>query len=326
MLDQFGRVIDYMRISLTDRCNLRCKYCMPKDGIDHLCRKDLLSYEEIIRLAKIFAGLGIKKIKLTGGEPLIKLNICHLIAELKAIPQIEQVTITTNGILLPKMAKDLISAGVDGFNISLDTLDREKFHQLTRHDQLSNVIQGIDTLLALNCENIKINCVPIEEVNKDQLLAIAGFAQKHPISVRFIELMPIGMAHDFTAIEKTTIISMLQKEYGKSFPWSGQIGNGPATYYSFPGFKGKIGFIEAMHNKFCMSCNRIRLTANGFLKLCLQYDKGVDLKQLLRNQTEDASIRTVIEQNIYKKPQEHHFDDGIAIQDQDSRKMFQVGG
>ncbi|MBP2633253.1 MAG: moaA [Firmicutes bacterium] len=326
MLDQFGRTIDYMRISLTDRCNLCCKYCMPETGVEQLGRKDILSYEEIIRLAKIFAELGIKKIKLTGGEPLIKLNICHLIAELKAIPEIEQVTITTNGILLPKMAKDLISSGIDGFNISLDTLDREKFRELTRHDQLSSVIQGIDTLLALNFENIKINCVPIAEVNEDQLLDIANFAKNYPISVRFIELMPIGMAHDFTAIEKTTIVSMLQKEYGKSFPWSGQLGNGPATYYSFPGFKGKIGFIEAMHNKFCMSCNRIRLTANGFLKLCLQYDKGVDLRNLLRNQTDDASIRAVIEQNIYKKPQEHHFNDGTTIESQDLRKMFQVGG
>ncbi|SEJ30621.1 cyclic pyranopterin phosphate synthase [Propionispira arboris] len=326
MLDQFGRTIEYMRISVTERCNLRCTYCMPAEGIKQMRCKDLLSYEEIIRLAKIFAELGIKKIKLTGGEPLVRLNICQLIAELKAIPQIEQVTITTNGVLLPQMAKDLIAAGLDGVNISLDSVNRESFHQLTLCDQLPNVLQGIDTLLALNFKSIKLNCVPIAGINEDQLMDIAGFAQKYPISVRFIELMPIGMAHDFTAIETTKVLSMLQERYGVLTPYTSQLGNGPATYYSLPNFKGKIGFIEAMHHKFCTNCNRVRLTSNGFLKLCLQYDKGIDLKDLLRSQKADNVIREVIEETIYQKPKEHLFDDSSIVEGKDQRNMFQVGG
>ena len=325
MLDQFGRMIDYVRISVTDRCNLRCTYCMPAEGVEAFRCEDILSYEEMIRLCRIFASLGIKKIKITGGEPLVRLDLCKLIAAIKAIEGIEQVTITTNGVLLESMAEDLINAGIDGINISLDTLKRENFKQLTRRDHLDEVMRGIDKLLQLEYKKIKINCVPIEEVNGDQIAEIAGIAKAYPIAVRFIELMPIGMATGYTAIDKEKILQNLYQAHGELIPWKGKLGNGPAQYFSIRGFKGKIGFIEALQHKFCGQCNRVRLTANGFLKLCLQYDTGVDLRQLLRSNADNQYIRRIIEKNIALKPREHYFNDSTIAQ-RDQRKMFQVGG
>jgi len=325
MLDQFGRMIDYVRISVTDRCNLRCTYCMPAEGVEAFQCKDILSYEEIIRLCRIFASLGIKKIKITGGEPLVRLDLCKLIAAIKAIEGIEQVTITTNGVLLESMAEELIRAGIDGINISLDTLTRENFKQLTRRDHLDEVLRGIDQLVQLQYKKIKINCVPIEEVNGDQIAQIAALAKTYPIAVRFIELMPIGMATGYTAIDKEKILQSLHKAHGELIPWKGKLGNGPANYFSIRGFKGKIGFIEALHHKFCGQCNRVRLTANGFLKLCLQYDTGVDLRKLLRSNADDQYIKRIIEKNIVLKPREHYFNDSTVAQS-DQRKMFQVGG
>ncbi|WP_110953673.1 GTP 3',8-cyclase MoaA [Anaerosinus massiliensis] len=325
MLDQFGRTIDYIRISVTDRCNLRCVYCMPAEGVEQFKCKDVLSYEEIIRLCRIFASLGIKKVKITGGEPLVRLDICKLIAEIKAVEGIEQVTITTNGVLLASMAEELIRSGVDGINISLDTVKKEKFKKLTRRDQLEKVMQGIYQLVKLKYDKIKINCVPIAQINGDQIAYIASFAKDYPIAVRFIELMPIGMATDYTAIDKTILRETISKAYGKLIPWDGKLGNGPANYFSIQGFKGKIGFIEAVHHKFCGQCNRVRLTANGFLKLCLQYDTGIDLRELLRNHTDDLVIKNSIEKNIFSKPLEHAFDCGTTAKT-DQRKMFQVGG
>lgn len=325
MIDQFGRTIDYVRISVTDRCNLRCTYCMPTEGVEEFQCKDILSYEEMIRLCRIFASLGIKKIKITGGEPLVRLNVCKLIAAIKAIKGIEQVTITTNGVLLEAMAEELICSGIDSINISLDTVKRENFKQLTRRDHLDEVMRGIDKLVRMQYKKIKINCVPIEEVNGDQIAQIASLAKEYPIAVRFIELMPIGMATDYTAIDKENLLQSLHKAYGELIPWNGNLGNGPAKYFSVRGFKGKIGFIEALHHKFCDQCNRVRLTSNGFLKLCLQYDMGIDLRKVLRSNADDAYIQKIIEKNIILKPREHYFNDSTTPAS-DQRKMFQVGG
>lgn len=326
MLDQYKRKIDYMRISVTDRCNLRCRYCMPADGIEQMACKDLLSYEEILRLCRIFAQLGIKKIKLTGGEPLVRLGICNLIQQIKQISGIEQVTITTNGVLLPQMAEELIKTGIDGINISLDTLQRDKFLELTRRDQVADVLAGIERLMELGYKNIKINCVPILEINGNQIAEIVGLAKKYPLVVRFIELMPIGNITGYTAIHRDFIMETLQNRYGELIPYQSSLGNGPASYFSLPKFKGKIGFIDAIHHKFCEACNRVRLTSNGFMKLCLQYNVGVDLKQMLRSDADDVYLKQVIKKNIYKKPLEHHFYDESVAQIRDERNMFQVGG
>lgn len=326
MLDQHGRKIDYMRISVTDRCNLRCRYCMPADGIQQLGCKDMLSYEEILRLCRLFAELGIKKIKITGGEPLVRLGVCDLIRQIKQIPGIEQVTITTNGVLLDQLAEDLIAAGIDGINISLDTLQSDKFTEITRRNQLDRVLAGIDRLLALGYEKIKINCVPMAEINGDQIAEIAQLAKNQPIAVRFIELMPIGYGSDFTAIPRDSVMQALEEAYGLLQPYQQALGNGPASYYSLPNFQGKIGFIDAIDHKFCRSCNRVRLTSNGFLKLCLQYNLGIDLKDLMRSDAGDEYLKKIIEKNIFQKPQEHHFYDESVAAMSDAREMFQVGG
>jgi cyclic pyranopterin phosphate synthase len=326
MQDQYGREIDYVRISITDRCNLRCTYCMPEDGIaDYTSHTAILSYEEILRVAKSLARLGIKKIKLTGGEPLVRLGCADLVRELKAINGIEQVTITTNGVLLAELAEDLIQAGIDGINVSLDTVEREIFAQITRRDYFDKVMAGIEKVKSLDYGNLKINCVPIAQFNKSELVKLAAQAKDYPLSVRFIELMPIGLAKEFTAVSKEDIMAMLTEAFGEMTPYEGTLGNGPAEYYSLPDFKGHIGFIGAIHNKFCGQCNRIRLTSGGFLKLCLNQNKGGDLLPLIRGNAGDEELTEAMRNIIYQKPLAHHFYEEDQ-NDTDSRQMFQVGG
>lgn len=326
MQDQYGREIDYVRISITDRCNLRCTYCMPEEGIEHYTsHTDILSYEEILRLVRCLASLGIKKIKLTGGEPLVRLGCADLVRELKAIDGIEQVTITTNGVLLEELAEDLISAGIDGINVSLDTVERDIFAKITRRDYFDKVMAGIEKVKSLQFKNLKINCVPIAQFNKNELVKLAAQAKDYPLAVRFIELMPIGLAQEYTAVSREEIMDMLTETFGEMTPYEKRLGNGPAEYYSLPGFKGHIGFIGAIHNKFCGHCNRIRLTSSGFLKLCLNQNKGGDLAPILRSDASDEELTEAMRQLIYQKPLAHHFYEEDQ-NDTDSRQMFQVGG
>ncbi|MBR5319410.1 MAG: GTP 3',8-cyclase MoaA [Peptococcaceae bacterium] len=326
MQDQYGREIDYVRISITDRCNLRCTYCMPEEGIEnYTSHTEILSYEEILRLVRCLAKLGIGKIKLTGGEPLVRLGCCDLVRQLKAIDGIEQVTITTNGVLLEELAGGLIEAGIDGINVSLDTVERDIFQQITRRDYFDSVMAGIEQVKALRYQNLKINCVPIAQFNKKELVKLAAQARDYPMAVRFIELMPIGLAQAYTAVSKEEIMDMLTEAFGPMTPYAGTLGNGPAEYYSLPDFKGHIGFIGAIHNKFCGQCNRIRLTSNGFLKLCLNQNKGGDLLPLIRGNASDEELTEVMRNIIYQKPAAHHFYEDDQ-QDTDSRQMYQVGG
>ncbi len=326
MQDQYGREIDYVRISITDRCNLRCTYCMPEEGIEnYTSHTEILSYEEILRLVRCLAKLGIGKIKLTGGEPLVRLGCCDLVRQLKAIDGIEQVTITTNGVLLEELAGGLIEAGIDGINVSLDTVERDIFQQITRRDYFDSVMAGIEQVKALRYQNLKINCVPIAQFNKKELVKLAEQARDYPIAVRFIELMPIGLAQAYTAVSKEEIMDMLTEAFGPMTPYAGTLGNGPAEYYSLPDFKGHIGFIGAIHNKFCGQCNRIRLTSNGFLKLCLNQNKGGDLLPLIRGNASDEELTEAMRNIIYQKPAAHHFYEDDQ-QDTDSRQMYQVGG
>lgn len=326
MQDQYGREIDYVRISITDRCNLRCTYCMPEEGIEnYTSHTEILSYEEILRLVRCLAKLGIGKIKLTGGEPLVRLGCCDLVRQLKAIDGIEQVTITTNGVLLEELAGGLIEAGIDGINVSLDTVERDIFQQITRRDYFDSVMAGIEKVKALRYQNLKINCVPIAQFNKKELVKLAAQARDYPMAVRFIELMPIGLAQAYTAVSKEEIMDMLTEAFGPMTPYAGTLGNGPAEYYSLPDFKGHIGFIGAIHNKFCGQCNRIRLTSNGFLKLCLNQNKGGDLLPLIRGNASDEELTEVMRNIIYQKPAAHHFYEDDQ-QDTDSRQMYQVGG
>lgn len=327
MKDQFNREITYARISVTDRCNLRCRYCMPANGVSKLPHGEILRFEEIIRVAETLARLGIRKIRLTGGEPLLRRNLPNLIRELKSLRGIEIVTLTTNGVLLERLAPTLIASGLDGINVSLDTLDAREFEEITRRGIFAEVRRGIQFLLDAGFSNVKLNCVPLRGVNEDSLVSLAALAKDRDLKVRFIELMPFGCASrsGLSGMTAAEIISKLNKNYGELIPHdSEKILQGPAKYFSVKNFVGQIGFIEALGNKFCDSCNRIRLTAEGFLKACLCYDSGTDLKKILRSGASDEELLSVVRETIYNKPREHSFDKNSSSRD--VRQMYQVGG
>lgn len=324
MIDGYGRNIDYLRISVTDRCNFRCQYCMPEDGIEQCEHSEMLSFDEIERIVRIMATLGFSKIKITGGEPLVRKNVSALIKNINAIDGINDITLTTNGMLLGSTLDELIDSGVSAINISLDTLNKDVFKTITRVDAFDKVMEGVRLALLKENLNLKINCVPLG-IDSQNLVELASLAKEHPLHVRFIEMMPIGLGKKFKFMNEDEIVSLLSKEFGTLSMYDGQLGNGPSHYYSVPGFKGKIGFISALSHKFCGNCNRIRLTSTGFLKTCLQYDVGVDLRELLRNGSSDEDIRLAIEKAIMTKPMEHSFLTENII-DEESRPMSKIGG
>lgn len=332
MRDQTGRNIDYIRISITDRCNLRCVYCMPAEGVKAIPHDEILTYDEIERICSCMAQMGVKKIKVTGGEPLVRRSCNVLVAKLKAIPGIEKVTLTTNGILLKEQMADLAAAGIDAINVSLDTLDREQYAQVTRRDRLEDVLAGIDEVLQYPQVALKINCVPIM-TQEENLVTLAGIAREHPIHVRFIEVMPIGYGRQFTFCGEEQIKEILERAYGPMTPYDGVLGNGPSHYYSLEGFAGKIGFVSSISHKFCEQCNRVRLTAEGFLKTCLQYDTGHDLRKMMREGCDDEALKAVIGDAVWHKPLSHHFleeqadetDRQAGVEDE-LRGMSQIGG
>lgn len=325
MKDQFGRSIDYIRISVTDRCNLRCTYCMPEEGVEQISHEEILTYDEIVRLCRICAGKGISKVKITGGEPLVRRRIWELIKAVKAVDGIEQVTLTTNGVLLKEQMAELSDAGISAVNISMDTLDPVMYEKIARRDELANAIAGMEEALKYPEIRVKINCVPLAGVNDEQWIPIAGLARERPLDVRFIEMMPIGQGKKYVGKMQDEILKRLEEVYGKAQMTEGNFGNGPSVYAQFPGFCGKVGFISALSHKFCGECNRVRLTAEGFLKSCLQYDRGADLRERLRSQKTDEEIGEVVEQVIYRKPQSHHFEetDGAEFE---QRQMSRIGG
>lgn len=324
MIDGYGRTIDYIRISVTDRCNLRCTYCMPEKGTLSVSHEEILSYEEIIDLAGIFASLGIHKIRLTGGEPLVRKNLSFLVRKLKQVSGIHQVTLTTNGIFLYDQMDELVSAGIDGINISLDTLNPQLFEKITRRNGLEDVLQGFYKALEYPQIPLKINCVPIG-IEGQNITDMAILAKKYPVHVRYIEMMPIGLGKQFVGQSEEAVLRELKLRFGEYRNSEKVPGNGPGHYYQFEGFCGKIGFISAVSHKFCDSCNRVRLTSGGFLKPCLQYETGTDLKKLLRQNESEKCIRAAIEDTIRKKPHGHQFgkkQDGNT----ENRMMWQIGG
>ena len=325
MIDKLNRKIEYMRISVTDRCNLRCVYCMPEEGIENISHEEILSYDEIIRICKCIAKLGIKKIKITGGEPLVRKDIIDLIKEIKGINGIDEVTITTNGVLLYEMADQLYEAGIDAINISLDTLNRDKFLKITRRDKYENVSMAIEKLIDLGVR-VKINCLAIKENNLSEIVKIAAYSKNNNIDVRFIELMPIGYGKNYTGISNEVILGLLEDEYGSFKKVKEKRGNGPAVYYKNDKFKGYIGLISAISNEFCETCNRVRLTANGFLKLCLHYNKGIDLKEPIRSDITDKELENMIYHAIRNKPLGHNFYHDSNIENVENKNMVQIGG
>ncbi len=324
MIDGYGRTIDYIRISVTDRCNLRCRYCMPESGVPLVEHGKILRYGEILRLAGIFSSLGISKIKLTGGEPLVRKGMTGLVRDIKKIPGIRQVTLTTNGTLLKDQMAALAEAGIDGINISLDTLDDEEYFRITRRRELKKALEGFHEALKYPKVVLKINCVPLGQ-SEDSLCSVAELARQYPVHVRFIEMMPIGLGKEWKCLPEDELRKMLESRYGEGRPVSEILGNGPGHYVQFDGFQGKIGFISAVSHKFCKSCNRVRLTSQGYLKTCLQYHAGADLRGPMRQGASDEKLKYIIEQAMVKKPEGHTF-----FQKQGDKEekgiMSQIGG
>lgn len=321
MTDKYGRIIDYMRVSIIDRCNLRCQYCMPTD-IKWIPPQEILSLEEITEICRQASQIGIKKIKVTGGEPLIRKGCVDLIRMLKEIPGIEQVTLTTNGVLLAQYAEQLNNAGLDAINVSLDTLDPEKYLKITQSDALADVLDGISAIEKYDIP-LKINSVLQRGVNDSDWQELIGLAKDRRIDVRFIEMMPIGHGKQFDPISNAEILQKLREHYGAVEEVEKVRGNGPATYCHIPAFTGNIGFISAIHGKFCSACNRIRLTSTGQIKPCLCYEDHISLKEAVRSGRTDE-IQKLLLSAIDRKPDGHRFDESELITEK--HEMAQIGG
>lgn len=323
MKDQWNRKINYMRISVIDQCNLRCCYCMPKEGLPGIEKSEILTIEEIEKIVSAGVNIGIDTIKITGGEPLLRKNIPQLIKNIKGIDGIKQVTLTTNGVLLQKYADELKEAGIDSININLPALTREKYKAITRKDEFIQVMEGIRRARDLGLR-LKLNCVSRKTITDAELYDYGMIALQYPIDIRFIEMMPLGYGKMFETYENGKILERLSKIFDNQFSISNAKGNGPAIYYETVGFQGKIGFISAISHKFCNECNRIRLSADGELKLCLNYNKGVSLKHVIRYGDSD-SLLEVMEKAIYEKPQKHCFYEKEDTK-VEQKNMVQIGG
>lgn len=299
---------------------------MPENGITPVEKENILNDDEIVSICRIMSELGVTKVKLTGGEPLVRKGIPQLVEKLKNIPRIEKVTLTTNGIALKDQIDALAKAGLDGLNISLDTKNPKLFQQLTRRPLYGEAVKGIEAALKYPAILLKINCVPLG-LKEQRLDEIAAFARDARIHVRFIEMMPIGLGKEFEGQREEEIIEELEKKFGKFTPYQGEkLGNGPCHYYTVEGFQGKIGFISAISHKFCHKCNRIRLTSQGYLKTCLQYTAGRDLRELLRRGASQEEIRKIILEAIGEKPIAHAFLEKTVSDETESLCMSQIGG
>ncbi|SHG38845.1 cyclic pyranopterin monophosphate synthase subunit MoaA [Thermosyntropha lipolytica DSM 11003] len=327
MVDSWGREINYMRISVTDRCNLRCLYCMPEEGIEgKLNHQGILSLEELAYLTRIAARVGIKKVRLTGGEPLVRRNIEKLIEYIAEIPEIDDIALTTNGIKFKPMADRLKKAGLKRVNFSLDSLQPEKFRYITRGGDIRPVKEGIWEALELGLNPVKINTVVIKGFNDDEIIDFASLAYDYPLHIRFIEFMPVGdllFWHEDKLIKSREIKEKIEKKFPLTVP-DKITGNGPAKYFKIEGGQGSIGFISPMSNHFCAACNRIRLTADGKLRGCLYSKEEVDLWEALKKGASDEELILLFLETINNKPVRHRMDAGWGRENE--RKMYQIGG
>lgn len=323
MLDRYGRVINYLRISVTDRCNLRCCYCMP-EGVQDVGMKNILTFEEIWEIVRTGVSLGITHIRITGGEPLVRKGCVDLIRGIREIPGVETITMTTNGVLLGNYGKQLKEAGVDGVNISLDTLDPEEFFKITGKRELQEVLAGIRAAKTAGLP-VKLNAVNRKELDP---IPLVRYAQEENLPLRFIEMMPVGYGKKYVGRSNEELRETLEAVCGKAECMTNReelsrMGSGPAVYYQFSDLKVPVGFISAIHGKFCDTCNRVRLTAEGYLKLCLCYDEGEDLRRVLR-EGEKENLRTIMEQTIFRKPAAHCFEHPAEMTE--THEMVKIGG
>ncbi len=321
MRDRMGREINYMRISVTDRCNLRCVYCMP-DGITCVPMSEILTYEEIGRVCRQAVTLGITRFKITGGEPLARLGVCALVGMIRRIPGVEQVTMTTNGVLLGQYLPELLEAGLDGVNISLDTLDPERYRAVTGFDELDRVLASLDGALESGIR-VKVNAVLLKNVNEADWEPLLFLARERPLDVRFIERMPIGDIPEAIPVSNIDLFSAVRDKYPLITPDDRIHGSGPAVYYQIPGFAGYIGFISPIHASFCSRCNRIRLTAEGDLKPCLCSGPSANVREALRGGT-DEEVRRLLETAIDEKPAMSCFESDAQMKK--LHEMAKIGG
>ncbi|WP_296058919.1 GTP 3',8-cyclase MoaA [uncultured Amphritea sp.] len=316
LIDGLGRKIDYIRLSVTDRCDFRCVYCMAED-MEFLPRARVLSLEELVALGRSLVNLGIRRIRLTGGEPLVRRGIVELISALASLPGLDEVTLTTNGSQLTRLAQPLKDAGLKRINISLDSLDAKRFFRMTRRDMLAQVLAGVDAAVAAGFERIKLNTVVMRGYNDDEIFDLLGYAQARGIDISFIEEMPLGQisSHDRQQVHcSSDEVKQYIEQRFQLLP-STETTGGPSRYYRIPGQSGRIGFISPYSHNFCSSCNRLRVTAEGRLLLCLGQENSVDLRAVLRRYPgEPLRLESLIRDAITRKPEGHGFADQDAPQ------------
>ena len=327
IIDKFGRPITYLRLAVTDRCNLRCFYCMPEEGIKLLPKKEMLTYEEMQRLITLFTDMGIEKLRITGGEPFVRKDMLQFLEDTRANKALKELHITTNGVLTAQYVDQLKALNITSINLSLDTLDRQRFAQITRRDELPKVLETLDLLLKANIK-VKINMVVMEGKNTQDIVPMAQLASDLPVSVRFIEEMPFNGTSAYASKltwDHNRILGTLTAAFPKleSLPTPT---NSTASLYQIPGFNGNLGIIAAYTRTFCGSCNRIRVTPQGILKTCL-YDHGsLDLKVLLRDQTSDEDIKSIIQNTIINRHKDGWAAQASRPQQQFSESMSSIGG
>jgi cyclic pyranopterin phosphate synthase len=313
LIDPCNRHLNYLRISITDRCNLSCTYCLPQESIPRLDHAEVLSYEEILRIARVAARLGVTKIRVTGGEPLVRKGVYGFLAELAALPGIEDISLTTNGVLLAENARRILDAGIRRINVSIDTLKPQRFREITGTDAFDRVWQGVRLAESLGFDPIKLNVVALQGVNDDELLDLARLSLDAPYHVRFIEYMPIGRSR--LTGQPLLLVPEIKKRLGslgRLVAVAPSQNDGPAQRYRFAGARGEIGFIPAISHHFCDRCNRLRLTASGQLRPCLLSDRCEDLKGPMRRGASDAEIAEIFRQTVRHKPSDHNLAVGEA--------------
>jgi len=326
LFDPYKRKINYLRISITDRCNLRCRYCMPQDGIPLIPHEEVLTYEEILRIVRVFAEEGISKVRLTGGEPLVRKGIADFISRLSKIEGIKDLSLTTNGVLLKEFARDLKQAGLKRINVSLDSLRRERFCQITRKDEYERVWAGIEEALRAGFSPIKINMVAIQGLNDDEIESFAQLTLHLPLTIRYIEYMPSGNGEEWKEDDILTIpqIKSCLEKVGKLIPIPSDRWDGPAKRFRFDGALGEIGLIGPVSSHFCGDCNRLRLTPDGKIRTCLFSDEEIDVKELLRAGGSDQHLKERLLLALQSKPERHHINTHQFKKCQ--RNMSAIGG
>ena len=327
LIDSFGRLHDNLRVSVTDRCNIRCFYCMPETDVHFVERREILDFEEIERFVRIAVTLGIRKVRITGGEPLVRRDLPVLIRRLYQIPGIHDLALTTNGVLLPKLAEPLYAAGLRRINVHLDTLDRERFLRITRRDEVDKVLAGLDLCKKLGYSKIKLNAVAVKNLVEPDIVPLARFARENGFEVRYIEFMPLDAQNLWDrskVLLADDIIRTLSREISPLVPVPDPDPRAPATEYCFADGVGRVGFIASVSRPFCLNCNRLRLTADGKLRYCLFAIEEDDVKVLLRSGASDEAVAALVRRNLAVKWIGHEINSTRFVAP--PRPMYSIGG